>query len=113
MKSSNHILKKIIIKFINTTYEVNDGKLYDFNSKLIICPHDISKTIEVIFAIDYEFAYLIIFEWLYEIGFKNITSNWYTTVRYDIFDDTVYSVSNISTNNLTTAQIHRIKMYYE
>lgn len=115
MKSRNKKLKKIVYNTINLIYEFKDDMLFE-NSHDIVSPSEIQSSISTMFAIDTDFAYLIVYEWLYDNGYKNIGLNWYTNITYtstpNLFDNTVYGDNTFTIGDNTAIGMNNITIGY-
>jgi hypothetical protein len=74
-------------------YEFKDNTLYENPYDVIVSPSEIQSTLATMFGIESDLSYLIVYEWLYDNGYQNISLNWYGNISYNgpsLFDNTVY-----------------------
>lgn len=79
------ILRKLIIKTIDTEYAINDSnEIFDISNNNRLSPLELSEFVETSFDVPKDLSDYLIFGWLLENNFKNITDNWcvlYPTVK--------------------------------
>jgi hypothetical protein len=83
-------LRRIITNLLDKQFEIVDNHVRDLFDNSYISPLEIENELVMMFDIDEDGVYIVLFDWLYQNGVERIKDNWSVTLYEDLYENDLF-----------------------